>query len=298
MRSRADSYVRAACPVAAVVDRLEAFLGEIGDLVMVIACGAELLTEHVILSAAEGVVGLGVAPLGDQVREGALAFDGKLVAGDVFRAQGDGLVDGVGPDGVLQVGDAEDEVQADVLGPGLPREAEGFLRPGGVVPAVHPPEHPVVEGLDADAQAVHAQGKEAFDIALSLFDEVLRVHFHRELAVGLAVADLVQGDEDAGQDGKRQHRRGAATEIQGLGIVVHVLRPLADFRTDAVGIGLEASFPGDLRIEIAVGAELLAEGDVDVDHGLIAASVHCGRGRSSPYRPRRCRCPCRARPLP
>ena len=36
MRSRADSHVRAAFPVAAVVDRLEAFLGEIGDFVMVL----------------------------------------------------------------------------------------------------------------------------------------------------------------------------------------------------------------------------------------------------------------------
>ena len=265
---------------------------------MVIARGAELLTEHVILSAAEGVVGLGVAAFGDHLRQGALAFDGELVAGDVLRPEGDGLVDGVCPDGVIQVRDAEDEVQADVLGPGFPREAEGFLRPRGVVPAVHPLQHPVVEGLDADAQPVHAQGEEAFHIALSLLDDVLRVHFHRELAVGAAVPDLVQGDEDAGQDGKRQHRRGAATEIQGLGIVVHFLRPPADFRADAVAVGLEAAFLGDLGVEVAVGAELLAEGDVDVDHRVSAASVRRGRGRSSSCRLRRCRCPCRVRPPP
>ena len=292
MRSRADSDVRAPLPVAAVMDGFEAFFGKIGDFVMVVAGGAELMTEHVILSAAEGVTGFLVPSVRDHVGQGALAFDRELVAGDVLRIQGDGLVDGIGPDLVREVADAEDEVEADVVGPGFPGDADGFLRPGGVVPAVHPFEHPVIEGLDADADPVHTEGEEAFDIGLPFLHDVLRVHFHRELPVRSAVPDLVEGDEDAGQNRKGQHRRGAATKIKSLEIVVHFARPPLDLRTDVVSISLEAAFVGYLRVEVAIGAEPLAEGDVDVNHRISAASLRRGRGRSSRCRPRRCRCPC------
>ena len=77
---------------------------------------------------------------------------------------------------------------------------------------------------------------------------------------------LLQGQEDAGQMGKGQHGRCAAPEIEGFEFIVHFCGPAADFRTDLGGVALEEAAFRDFGVEIAVGAEALAERDVDVNH--------------------------------
>ena len=91
------------------------------------------------------------------------------------------LFNRVFPDLIRQLGQAEDQIYADVPYSALAKDSEGFKGTRRVMAAVHPAEDSVVEGLDAHADPVHAKGKESMDIFMPFFHDVLRVHFYGEL---------------------------------------------------------------------------------------------------------------------
>ena len=161
MGRRAQSNVRPALPVTPVVDGLEAGFGKVGNLIMDIACGGHFAAQDVILVAAELVRSFLVFPVFQPLRQHIVSFYGELVAGNVLRPQGDGLVNGGFPYGVREVGQAKDKVDAHVLETGFPHQPEGFAGPFRRVPAVHPAEQVVVQRLHAHAHAIDAQGFEA-----------------------------------------------------------------------------------------------------------------------------------------
>ena len=200
------------------------------------------------------------------MRKAVVPLHGELVAGNVLRLQGYGLVDGGFPAGVRQVGKTEDKVQAQVLKTGLPHQAHGLQGAFRRVAAVHPPKERIVKGLDAQAHAVYAQGHKAFQIGQPLLDNIVRIGFQGEFRVGAPVAALFQGEEDAGKMGKGQHGWCAAPEVKGFQAVVHFRGPAADFLAHLPGVGLIQPLLRDFGIKVAVGAEALAERDVDVYH--------------------------------
>ena len=90
------------------------------------------------------------------------------------------------------------KVYADVVDSRLPHNAEGFPGPLGIVAAVHPLKQVIVQGLDADADAVHPQHLQAFHIGKAFLHNVFRIHLQGEFLVGASVAGLFQGQQDAG----------------------------------------------------------------------------------------------------
>ena len=263
---RTQANIRLALPVSAVVDGLVSGLGEIGNLVVVVAGGAELPAQQVVLGAADLVRGFLVFAVFQPHGQHAVSLHRELVAGDVLRIQGQGLVDGLFPDGVREIAQAEDEVDADVVESRFPEQAEGFPGACGVVPAVHPLQEVVVEGLHAHADAVHAQLPEAFQVGEALLDDVVRVDFHGEFLVGAAVAAFFQGDQDAGKVCERKHRGCSAAEVKGIGLSIHFLFAPAYLFAQLVRVTAIHAFLRDLGVEVTVRAKAFAKRNVDVDH--------------------------------
>ena len=266
MGRRAQPHIRPPGPVAPVVKGFEAGKGEVGNLIMHVARGGHLAAKQLVLLAAEFFRRLLVFPAFQHVHKAVVPLHAELVAGNVLRPQGYGLVDGGFPAGVRQVGKAEDKVQTQVLETGLPHQADSLQGAFRRVAAVHPSKERIVEGLDAQAHAVYTQRHKAFQVGETLLDNVVRIALQGEFRVRAPVAALFQGEEDAGKMGKGQHGWCAAPKVKGFEAVVHFRGPAADFLAHLPGVGLIQPLLRDFGVKVAVGAEALAERDVDVNH--------------------------------
>ena len=155
--------------------------------------------------------------------------------------------------------DPENHIHADIVESSLPKLPERPPRPVGIVPAVHPAQHPVVQRLHAHTDPVHPERTQPGGI---LGSDVVRIHLDRPLPVTATSARI----GNAAYKLKRQHRRGAASEIQS----VHRCRgsyfilPCPCLRTDFIQPTLRRARP--LRVEVTVGAETPAERNVNINH--------------------------------
>ena len=93
-----------ALPVSAVVLGFKAGLCEVGDFVVDVSGGVELVAQYVVLPCALLVIGLYIFAVFQTVRQHAVSLHRKLIAGDVLRVQRQGIVNGALPNAVFQVG--------------------------------------------------------------------------------------------------------------------------------------------------------------------------------------------------
>ena len=160
-----------------------------------------------------------------------------------------------------QLGDTVYEVYAYVVESGGPQAAEGLQGAIAVVTAVHPAEDIVIERLHSHAHAGYAQFLEECSIGRG---DVVRIDLHRELLVR-AVSQRVNYalEQFRFQDGGRTPSYIKGVKRQGaLNLRATALYLTAEFLHKKF-LHLTGT---DFRIEIAVGAETFAEGNVDVDH--------------------------------
>ena len=272
--------------------------GEVRHLVMPVSGPSQRVAEQVILAPALLLGRFLPLPLRGADAEGAPRFQGQLVGGDVLRrAEAAGRVEDAVqrllPQVVGALRQAEDEVHADVHREGT-EQAESRRSAGGVMPAVHPAEDAVIQGLHPHADAVHTGLNQPLDIGGALFHDVLRVHLHRKLA-GAARSGFAQEAAQPPENGKRKHRRGASSDIPCIYVVRRcqtggdLLPAGADLGGDGIDKGVEpAVIPGaTFRVEVAVGAETPAEGNVEIDHRKSpnATEARSSRGKTGPCTP-------------
>ena len=96
MGSGTKADIRRAVPIAGVMAGAEAGTGEVGDFIVLIACGLQTVDEGVVHMALGLFINtLGTVPIvlfQHPMQRGAL-FDGQTVGGDVFDVEGEGGVD-------------------------------------------------------------------------------------------------------------------------------------------------------------------------------------------------------------
>jgi len=132
-----------------------------------------------------------VASVSDQLGQCASLLYRQLVGRNVFRSKLQSSFDRVFPDIVRQLGEAEDQIHADVADSAAAENPEGLHCSGGAMAAVHPSEDAVIERLDPHADSVHSRFEKSSDIFPALLHNVLRVHLHRELLERRLRADSV-----------------------------------------------------------------------------------------------------------
>ncbi len=206
---------------------------------------------------------------------------GQDVAGQVVGSEGQGLcqVRLPGRDGLP--GQAVDQVDPQVVESGPAGHRDRFAGLGGGVNPAQKPELAVVEGLHPQVDAIDARP--------AVSRQRRRVH---RAGVGfqghLDVVREGEGGVERLQQLRIKRRREQRGRAPAEGNAVHGkdgLAAAADLGEHTCLIGSEA--PGGLdRVEIAVAALALAEGDVNVDAGgahgrLSSAARRCGRPRGA-----------------
>ena len=206
MRTGAESHVGGPGPVGAIVHCAVAGEGPVGNLVVLVTGGGQLVADQVVLLGADLVRQLGVAALAGKLAKRAPLFYGELVGRYVLGAPGDQFAQRrqqhVGAHSV----NAKDYVYADIAEAGAAERLEGAARAGGVVPAVHPAEHGVVQGLHAHAHPVDAERAQLGGVSGG---HVVGVDLDGPLPPVAAAA----GIGNRAKPRRRQHRRGAASKI-------------------------------------------------------------------------------------
>ena len=105
----------------------------------------------------------------------------------MLRRQRDSLLEGRLPAAERLFGQAVYEVEVDALEPGLTRPVIGLFRLVGGMDAVEHRQLVVVEGLDAEGDAVHAGGEQATQVVAV---DCARVRLERDLCLRLKVEHL------------------------------------------------------------------------------------------------------------
>ena len=158
--------------------------------------------------------------------------------------------------------DAEDQVGGDVVETRLAGAAEGLCGLCGGVAAVHQAQAAVVERLDADRQSVDPRPPQGLEVDGV---EVVGVRLEGRL-IRFRTVEKRRGVLQQAGDGLRgAERRGSAAEIA----CPHRLSG----EVAAPGLQLAVQGPDQVvhaaqvgtAVEVAVGADALAEGDMEVD---------------------------------
>ena len=176
----------------------------------------------------------------------------------------EGLFEGAAERFAPESRDAEDQVDGDVSESGPSGVPDGLGSLGGVVAAVHQPQAVVIERLDADRQAVDADPPQGVEV---VGREVVGVGFEGGLRHVRAVEDPCGMVQQPAQYFGGTERRGSASEITGLdGFSAEVVAAGLQFAEHGFGEGLQTG-GSDLLEEVAIGADALAEGDMEVKSG-------------------------------
>ena len=153
-----ETDVGLALPVAAVVFALAAGHGKIGYLVVLVASFAEGFGEDIEVDALAFFAYVGHLSFFYHVVQGGFCLYGKRIAGKVRNAEGNGLLNVLSPLLVAKGGRAIDEIDGEIVKPHFLRQLNAADGLPGVVGAVHPHQVFLAERLDADAEAVDAEG--------------------------------------------------------------------------------------------------------------------------------------------
>lgn len=209
MCSGAKANVRSAAPVSAVMHGLMAWKGKVRDLVMIISGLAQAGAKVIVLTAALLLGGLCEPSVCNHFLQGAAFLYGKLIGGYVLWMKLQGLIQSLFPYTILQLRQAKDKVNADIV---YPAGADGFNGVHGSIGSmatVHPSQDTIVKGLDAKADAV---GPDATEFCNQLRSDVVRIHLYRELTEGVAGREG-QGLHYPADTTWRQHRWGTAAKV-------------------------------------------------------------------------------------
>lgn len=179
-------------------------------------------------------------------------------------AQGCGLADVPFPFDGRHAGNAEDEVEGDVVESSLLHVPDGLRRLPGVVAPSQQPQVAVYEGLYAEADPVDVGGGEFVEKGGG---DVVGVHLGGDLGGGSHPPERTRLVDEALERGGPVERRGAAAEkyrfhriAAEVGVAVLHL-PFQCFDVD-LRFGAGGTF-----VEVAVVAAGFAERDVDVECG-------------------------------
>ena len=154
------------------------------------------------------------------------------------------------------------EVEAEVVEAGASGGAYGFFRPCGVVAPAERLQQPVVERLDADAEAVDSGAGELVQLAVG---DVTGVGFERDFGVGRDGEGVAYRGQKRGYLAFGQVRRGSAAEEYGSGDRAPERRcPRLDFGLERGQVGGHHRLDARVGVEVAVRALGLAEWDVRV----------------------------------
>jgi len=255
-----------ALPIATVVARLADGRRVARDLVAREPGCFEARTGPLVEVGHAVVGGWRHAALADGTAKGGAGLEGQAVGRDVFRAEIDDGVEVGFEGGVALVGNAEDQVEGDPFEPGRAGCGEGGVALFGPVGAAEPAQHQVVEGLDADREAIDSGAAEARQpLAFDGARIDLESHLFRLRAVE-GIADRIH--QPRHRLGREQRRR-PASEVDRRqfepGEVAATLRQLGEQRVDVGALALGRERPRGFDDEVAIGAHAIAERDVQVD---------------------------------
>ena len=138
---------------------------------------------------------------------------------------------------------------------------------GGQSPVVsgvvtrHVPKHGVVEGLDSKAQAIHARIEEFGETTRV---QVLGIRLESHLGSGSDGVARLEGRDDVADPGPRNEGRGTAPEVNRVRLATTTSE---NFRGQGskIAVAPRILWPTRINGEVAVGALLRAERDVEVD---------------------------------
>ena len=205
------------------------------------------------------------------VEVGGVFFVGEVVAGDVVGLEGEGLGEVVGPRFFRLVGDGEHEVEVAGGDFCFAKEGEGFGGGLGGVVAAEGGELVGLEGLDAEGDAGDSEFAEELG-----FGEVEGggVGFEVDFFEGGEVEDFAEAGEEVGEVFFGKEGGGAAAEVDGAEGALQFFAVVAGFGEEGVDEGGEVGVAGGVFVEGAVGADLVTEGEVEVEaerggHGLV-----------------------------
>lgn len=152
----------------------------------------------------------------------------------------------------------------------------------GRVAAVHQFQTVVVEGLDADRETVDAGPPDSREVAGG---QVIGVGLEGGLLGAAAVEELLGVPQQGADLLRRTERRGAAAEIACFDrFAAEVAAAGVEFAVHGLDEGVHLPQVGTF-VEIAVGADALAEGYVEIDSGHYVSKIRKKSGsgsRSSP----------------
>jgi len=257
----AEAEVVVANPVSFVV--AGAFIGEgvVGGFVVQVAGGGEHLVgegEHfgVEVGVVDEVAGL------EFFEEVGVFFVGEVVGGEVVGLEGEGLGEGVFPVNEGLAGDGEDEVEIDLEGAGFAEKVDGLDGLHGGVFAAEDFELRAEKGLDAEGDAGDA---EVLVEVGGAGGEGGGVCFEGDFLDGGEVEGFAEAGEETLEVGGGEHGGGAAAEVDCFEGREGFLRIEAGFGEEGIDKGTEVGFAGGVFVEGAVGADAVAEGDVEVE---------------------------------
>lgn len=257
-------------PVAFVVAGAFSGEGVVGGFVMFVARRGEHFFgegEHVGIEL--GVV-LVVAGL-ELFKEVGVLLVGEVVGGEVIGLEGEGLGEGVFPIEEGLAGDGEDEVEIDLERGCFAKEVDGGDGLHGGVLAAEGFEVWSKEGLHAEGDAGDAEVLVELGGAGG---ESGGVGFEGDFLNGGEVEDLAEAGEETSKVSGRKHGGGAAAEVDGFERGKVFLSGEAGFGKEGFDEGSEVGFSGCVLVERAVGADAMAERDVEIKmHRLVVEEI-------------------------
>ena len=244
--------------------------GVVGDFVVGVAGGFEEVEggeEEVGVLVGE----FAVLASGEAVEEFGVFLVVEVVGGDVVGGEVDGAMEGFFPGVEGLTRDGEHQVEVEAVEAGLAEGGEGGGGFGGGVVAAEGGEGGFIPGLDAEADAGDAVGAEEFGFGRG---DGAGVGFEGEFGELGAVDEVFEAGEEVVEMGFAEEGGGAAAEVEGVGLegVAGGLEP--GFGEEGVDEGGHVGAARGVFEEGAVGADAVAEGDVDV---AVAEGGH-GRG--------------------
>ena len=135
----------------------------------------------------------------------------------MFRSQAQCLLHRSSPYPVVQSGNPENQIYAQVQESGPADQVNSLNRPGCIVPAVHPLQQSVVKRLDTHAEPVHANLTQSFQVLGPACADVIGIDLHCKLFIPVSFIPenlLSDARSHIPEYIKRQHRWGAASYVE------------------------------------------------------------------------------------
>ena len=271
MGAGAEASVLRQCPVFQVVAGLPAHPGEVGNLVLEIAEAPQIVHGEQIHVG----LGLVIRQTGGVLtgKEGRPLFHLQAVAAQVLRGQADGGRQIFLPALHGLVGQAVNEVQGQIVKFGLPGGLHGGLhllhgvdatdlRQFRVAGGLHAQGQPVESGFPESPQGLPVAGGVGVGLQSDLRVLGNLVFFQNELQnFHQPLFPQIAGGAAAEVDGVHQMAGGKGGGLRQMG-------------TEGIGVFVHAAFTAGQGVEVAIGAFVFAEGNMDIEPQGLPGGFH------------------------